>query len=279
MPSKSDLALPPAQAVDPLLKWPGGKRWLVRDLVPSLKGFTGKYFEPFLGGAAVFLNLRPRSATLSDTNSELINVYRQVRDNPDRLVVLLGKYKNTSSCYYEARESRPRSELARAARLLYLMRLSFNGIHRVNLKGEFNVPYGRKRHLAVCDEARVYQLSQALQTATLLVSDFEEVTERAGASDIVYFDPPYTVAHGHNGFVKYNERIFSWEDQVRLANHARKLATRGVRVVISNADHASIRALYGEFSQRTMSRFSRMAAESKHRKGITELLLSLGGTE
>lgn len=236
----------------------------------------GRYFEPFLGGAALFLRLRPGSATLSDTNDELINVYAQVRDYPDQLISRLGRLRNSSSTYYEIRESRPRAPLSRAARLLYLMRLSFNGIHRVNLSGNFNVPYGHKTHLSVCDPNHIRQLSAALQSAQLMSSDFELATESAKVNDFVYFDPPYTVAHGSNGFVKYNEDIFSWDDQVRLASHARKLAERGVHVLISNADHRSIRQLYRGFSIRKVSRFSRIAARSQHRKAITELLISKG---
>lgn len=278
-PEDSQTRVESITALNPLLKWPGGKRWLVKDLVPHLDNGEGRYYEPFLGGAAVFLSLLPRAATLSDTNSELINAYTQVRDEPDRLVGLLKKFRNTAKCYYEVRGSSPKGGLARAARLLYLMRLSFNGIHRVNLKGEFNVPYGRKGHLTVCDEDHVFQLSRALQRAKLLVADFEVATRSAHEGDTAYFDPPYTVAHGNNGFVKYNEKIFSWDDQKRLADHARELAKRGVRVIVSNADHDSIRGLYRGFSIRTVSRFSRIAAESRHRKEITELLLSLGGAK
>lgn len=266
-----------APILEPLLKWPGGKRWLVPEIHAELQFPIRRYFEPFLGGAAVFLSVRPNRAILSDTNEELMNVYVQVRDKPDELARLLSKLHNTATDYYRVRATRPRTPIGRAARLIYLMRLSFNGIHRVNLSGQFNVPYGRKRHLSVTDPDHLHRLSKAFTCAELLVSDFESATASAGIHDVVYFDPPYTVAHGNNGFVKYNETIFSWDDQVRLAAHARRLGRQGAHVLISNADHKSIRDLYKGFKVRTVSRFSRIAAESQHRKVITEVLMSIGG--
>ncbi len=261
-------------ATDPLVKWPGGKRFLLEHLLPEFPESIDSYYEPFLGGAAVFLKLLPRNAVLSDTNAELINLYQCVRDHPDALVKTIAAMKNSKKAYYETRESRPRVDVTRAARFLYLTRLSFNGIYRVNLDGIFNVPYGRKRHLAVCDEERITAVHKALRGATLLVADFEGATKNASKGSVAYFDPPYTVAHANNGFVKYNERIFSWEDQVRLAAHADLLATRGCHVVISNADHDSIRKLYKNFRVQAITRYSRIAASSTHRRKITELIIT-----
>jgi DNA adenine methylase len=204
-------------------------------------------------------------------------MYRQVRDNPQGLIQLLGKYRNNERAYYKIRDSSPRTPLSRAVRLLYLTRLAFNGIYRVNLDGYFNVPYGKKSHLSTCDPDRLLKVSHALRAAVIRHQDFERATTKARSGAVIYFDPPYTVAHENNGFVKYNEKIFSWDDQVRLANHARVLAQRGCHVVISNADHASIRKLYVGFSVARVTRFSRIAASSDHRREISELIFVAPG--
>jgi DNA adenine methylase len=254
----------------PLVKWPGGKRALIRDLMPILPRTIHRYFEPFFGGGALFFALQPPMSFLSDTNEELINLYTQVREEPAALIRQLKQHRNSESDYYAIRDQRPRSPLRRAARLLYLTTLSFNGIHRVNLQGQFNVPYGYKTHLETYDEERLLSVARALQFARLRVADFQLATEDAGMGDLVYFDLPYTVAHAHNGFLKYNEKIFSWDDQVRLASHARALASRGCNVVVSNATHPSVDVLYKGFDSARIGRVSRIAASASHRRKITE---------
>jgi DNA adenine methylase len=261
----------------PLIKWPGGKRILLPHLIPLLPRSFGTYYEPFFGGGALFFATQPARATLSDTNGDLINVYVQVRDECDRLIRILKQYKNSKAAYYGIREYAPTSALNRAARLVYLVTLSFNGIHRVNLRGDFNVPYGYKTHLVTCDEDRVRATSEALASAILRVGDFEEVTSTAKKGDMIYFDPPYTVAHAHNGFVKYNEKIFSWDDQIRLAKHALSLSRRGCHVLVSNASHESVRNLYNGFCRKEIERFSAIAAAGQFRKRITETIYYLVG--
>lgn len=192
------------------------------------------------------------------------------------LAKALRTLKNTELDYYQVRASKPRTEIRKAARMIYLARLSFNGIHRVNLRGELNVPYGHKIHLPTIDEAQLYTTTNVLRHADLRVGDFEEITESAGQGNVAYFDPPYTVAHANNGFVKYNERIFSWEDQQRLANHSRRLANRGCRVIVSNADHPSIHKRYKGFHCHLIERSSVIAASSVHRRQITECVFILG---
>ena len=262
----------------PLLKWPGGKRALLDSIIPVLPNWTNRYYEPFLGGGALFFALTPRKAVLSDTNDELINLYLQVKNFPLKLISLLKKYENSEEAYYRIREQSPRNPIRRAARLLYLTTLSFNGIHRVNLNGDFNVPYGRKVHLLPCQEDKILAASHALSGAKLLVADFERATKAAGNGDLVYFDPPYTVAHTNGGFVKYNEKIFSWDDQKRLAKHATTLVERGCHVVISNAYHRSVSALYSNFDCVTIERYSVIAASSHFRKKIKERLFFRAAT-
>ncbi|HEX4961138.1 MAG TPA: Dam family site-specific DNA-(adenine-N6)-methyltransferase [Thermoanaerobaculia bacterium] len=256
----------------PLLKWPGGKRRLLSAIVPLIPANYRRYYEPFLGGGAVFFALRPRRAWLSDTDADLINCYNQVRDNPDAVIRRLHALKNSESDYYAIRARSPRALDIRAARIIYLATLSFNGIFRRNRNGDFNVPYGYKAHLNPCDSKRILSASNALQVARLTCSDFEEAVKSAGPDDVVYFDPPYTVAHGTNGFLKYNARIFSWNDQVRLASIARTLANRGCRVLVSNANHPSLMDLYKDFDRLIVHRPSTIAAKIAHRQETTECL-------
>jgi DNA adenine methylase len=256
----------------PLMKWPGGKRALIKHLLPLVPTSRGRYYEPFFGGGALFFALGPRPATLGDTNAALIACYEQVRDKPERVLRFLETHPNAEDEYYRVRARTPDDLSECAARMIYLATLSFNGIYRLNRHGEFNVPYGRKTHLQVCDPSRISAASAALQGVTLVAGDFEAVVGEAGLGDFVYFDPPYTVAHGNNGFLKYNAAIFSWEDQVRLAQRARKLIETGCRVVISNADHPSIRDLYAGFALKTIERPSVMAASSAFRRVITECI-------
>jgi DNA adenine methylase len=270
-------ALPPGTpeavvSIPPLIKWPGGKRWLANELAEAFPRKAKRYYEPFLGGAAVFFAFRPEKAILSDTNPELVNCYVQVRDNPDQLLRALRRLHNTEANYYRVRSQEPTNLINRAARLLFLTTLSFNGIFRQNLEGVFNVPYGKKIHLNPADGQRIVAASGGLQGAKIICSDFEEATDTARKDDLVYFDPPYTVAHGNNGFLKYNAKIFSWDDQVRLAKTAQRLSERGCFVFVSNADHASIRSLYRGFKTKVLQRHSKIAASSSFRKAITECL-------
>jgi DNA adenine methylase len=256
----------------PVIKWAGGKRKLLPAIIEVAPSKFSNYFEPFFGGGAVFFSLLPRRATLSDTNAELIQMYIQIRDCPERVLRHLRRMPNSEHDYYRIRSMRPRSDASKAARLIYLCTLAFNGIYRQNLKGEFNVPYGYKTHINPCNEAMLQKMSDNLSGATLLDGDFERAIGGAKKNDFVYFDPPYTVAHGNNGFIKYNAKIFSWEDQKRLASVALRLKRTGCIVVVSNADHASIRDLYSDFKARVIERHSVMAASREFRRPVRECL-------
>jgi len=259
-----------------LLKWPGGKRALLRHILAFVPSTFNTYFEPFVGGGALFFALQAEHAILADKNTELINCYKQVRDNPEAVIVHLSKLRNTEEDYYIVRETVPSDDTARAARFIYLMTLSFNGIHRVNLQGKFNVPYGYKDYLNPCDAPKILHVSKLLSSAELLDEDFEATVSNAKAGDFIYFDPPYTVAHINNGFLKYNDRIFSWSDQIRLATTALHLAERGCKVVISNADHPSILELYRSFRMYRITRSSAIAASGEFRRPITECIFYNG---
>ena len=263
-----------ALRMSPPFRWPGGKRWLVDRLLELVPADGGRFFEPFFGGGALFWALRPEIATISDSNVTLMACYMAIRDHHREVSSRLRELTQDRATYYRVRSERPTEEIARAARLIYLTTLAFNGIHRVNKAGNFNVPYSGRTYARLGDESFLSAYADALRTAEILSSDFEEAVASAAAGDIVYLDPPYTVKHGNNGFVKYNDRIFSWSDQKRLARVAQNLANRGCHVIVSNADHDSIRELYEGFIETKEARTSAMAAETKHRGDIQEIVLT-----
>ena len=194
----------------------------------------------FMGGGAIFFGLAPTKALLSDTNAELINVYEAIRDHPTKLRALLKRFgeKHSAEFYYDIRGRSPRLIITRAARTLYLNRTCWNGLYRVNKSGHFNVPIGTKTSVIEPNED-FFAHSAALKRARLRVCDFEETIDRAKAGDLIFADPPYTVKHNLNGFLKYNENIFSWDDQVRLRDSLLRAKRRGAAVVTTNADHAT----------------------------------------
>ncbi|MEJ7901546.1 MAG: Dam family site-specific DNA-(adenine-N6)-methyltransferase, partial [Thermomicrobiales bacterium] len=201
---------------EPFLKWAGGKRKLVARLAPYLKSPQSEYsyFEPFLGGGAAFFHLEPQSAFLSDVNEELIETYIAVRDEVESVIDYLSGLVYKKEDYYQIRSARPTTTAERAARFIYLNKTCFNGLYRVNLKGEFNVPFGRhKPSVEICNKTQLYAASKALSLASLRAGDFQDVLTHAQSGDVVYLDPPYTTTHSNNGFIEYNAKVFSWDDQ------------------------------------------------------------------
>lgn len=260
---------------EPFLKWPGGKRWAAQRIAELVKArLRGRYFEPFLGGGAVFFALQPPHATLSDINGDLVNTYVQVRDNSRHIVKLLKTMKVTKRDYYRVRRSEPEGLVERATRFLYLNRTAFAGMYRVNQSGRFNVPYGGGDRTPEClwTSSLLKEGSLALRNVELLQSDFEAVIERAANGDVVYCDPTYTVAHDNNGFVRYNERNFSWEDQQRLSEAAKRAAGRGATVIVSNAFHESIRVLYSPHEGERLERRSLISPNTVARRTVNEYL-------
>lgn len=261
-------------ACDPILKWPGGKRGLLRHLLPLVPKTFNRYIEPFVGGGALFFALLPKQAMLSDSNEELINCYRIIRNRPNKLLLLLSEMPNSMQDYYRVRSTAPETKVGRAARMLYLTTLSFNGIFRVNRDGVFNVPYGHKTHLKIFQPEKIMLTKRALKSCEIHHLDFEEALLRARKGDFIYLDPPYTVAHDNNGFRKYNAKIFSWEDQARLANAVHNLNQKGCYIVMSNASHKSIRSMYKDFTQTVVTRSSSIAASPVYRRYVEELIIT-----
>ena len=259
----------------PFLKWAGGKRWLADQYPDIFFEPCDRYVEPFLGGGAVFFAIEPNKALLSDANSELIECYKVMRDDPEGLIKHLEIHQehHNKEHYYSIRSTVPADRVERAARLIYLNRTCFNGLYRVNLMGLFNGPIGTKTAVILPTDDFI-GTGEALQGAKLFVSDFEASIVDCGTGDFVYLDPPYTANHNNNGFLKYNEKIFSWSDQVRLKEAAVTATRRGAKVVISNAAHASLVDLYKDAGEIIMvSRASVLAADRTKRGQVQEILV------
>lgn len=260
---------------DPFLKWAGGKRWLA-DTIRTAYGLSeGRLVEPFLGSGAVFFAIEPREAALSDANDELMTTYRAVTRSVDEIIAGLERLPVEHETFHRLRTWRPRSDIDIAVRMIYLNRTAFNGLYRVNRRGEFNVPFGCKPETRPVYPETLRKSALALAGAELLGGDFRAILKGCRAGDFVYLDPPYTVRHNQNGFNRYNERLFSWDDQQDLASEAIRVAGLGATVFISNADHQSVRELYPahQFETTQLSRVSRMAASPTYRGGTTEILI------
>lgn len=262
--------------ITPFLKWAGGKRWLVFSRPDLFRFHEERYIEPFLGSGAAFFHVKPARAILSDVNADLIGAYQALKSNwADVEAGLRNHASRHAKEHYYATRSAPKSDsLAdEAARLIYLNRTCWNGLYRVNREGRFNVPIGTKTSV-VLDTDNFEQTADALRGVDLKCCDFEVTIDRALEDDFIFVDPPYTVQHNLNGFIKYNEKLFSWDDQVRLRDALVRADRRGARILMTNADHESIHELYeGVFHLESASRNSVLAGRGGNRGSVTELLV------
>lgn len=264
-------------AIVPPLKWAGGKRWFVSNHKDLLPRKFNKYIEPFLGSGAVFFSIQPEQALISDLNPELINLYEVIRDEPLKLEKKLKEHqrKHSTEYYYSMRALQPRNKITAAARTLYLNRTCWNGLYRVNLQGEFNVPKGTKDTVVLATDD-FSNLSKILSKAEIKCQDFQKSIEAAEEGDFLFVDPPYTVAHNNNGFVKYNQNLFSWEDQLRLRDVLLEAVRRGAEVVLTNAAHNSVKEIYSKFDQLVVERAGVISGLKTSRGKYEELVIKWG---
>ena len=232
----------------PFLKWAGGKSRLLSQYdsyFPS-PGSISRYYEPFIGSAAVYFHLQPADAHLADCNWKLVETYRVVRDNVEGLIEALQPHKNEKEYYYKVRAQDPQelSEVERAARLIYMNKTCYNGLYRENQQGEFNVPFGRYKRPKICDKPRLRAASRALQGVRLTAADFTDVIVEAGPGDFVYFDPPYVPLNATSSFTSYSRYGFDEADHRRLAETFDTLSERGCRVMLSNSSAPLVYKLY-----------------------------------
>ena len=236
----------------PILKWAGGKGRLLSAYQAYFPQHFKRYFEPFVGGGAVFFWLRQRGAFpafLNDANQELINLYQVVQSQVVELIGELGELQEQHSdeFYYQQRALSPEDPLKRAARMVYLNKTCFNGLYRVNAKGEFNVPIGRYKNPAILQQDRLLEAHLALKSVELSCTDFQSVLKRPRAGDLVYLDPPYEPLNATSNFTSYTSSQFGEQQQRQLAQQFRLLVKRGCKVLLSNSDAPLIRELYADF--------------------------------
>ncbi len=222
------------------LRWAGGKKWLipfVKELIDGLE--FNNYIEPFLGGASIFFSLeRDKQAYLSDINEDLINAYVQIRDDLDGVSGVLENYENGEDAYYAMRSSEPNTLCEKAAKFIYLNATSFNGIYRVNRQGKYNVPYGHRNYTHDIDKLK--WASCKLQNTTISTGDFSDSKKNIKKGDLVFLDPPYVVAEVKNGFLQYNAKLFSMDDQRRLGELIDHINSVGAYYIMTNAAHETI---------------------------------------
>lgn len=277
----------------PFIKWAGGKTQLIPQYADYFPDGYVNYYEPFVGGGAIFFHLQPAKSLLIDINLELVNVYRCVRDQVEELIDRLEQHQqqHSSDHYYQVRaalQTPQGSQLAvsdtwfyegnhvdRAARLIYLNKTCFNGLYRENSKGHFNVPLGSYKNPAIYDPEVLRADAIALQSAQIEPGSFEQVLQCAqGSEDFVYFDPPYYPISPTSNFTAYNRYSFSEEQQVRLRDVVAELSDRGVKVMLSNSDCDFVRNLYKDFHIHTIYATRNINCNAEKRGKITEVLVT-----
>jgi DNA adenine methylase len=275
----SDESIAPAEkrgGARPFLKWVGGKRQLLPAIRAHVPSSYRTYHEPFLGGGALFFDLRPARAVLSDSNLRLIRGYQGVRDDCERVIKLLQGYRHDKDFYLRLRkvDIDAQTDAEVAAWLIYLNRTGYNGLYRVNSRNQFNVPFGRYANPTICDAANLRACSLALRHAKLQVDDFEVVLKQAKPDDFVYFDPPYVPLSTTSSFTSYTQNGFGPESQERLRDAARDIKQRDVHVLISNSASAEVHKLYARGFKQTKVEANRAVNSKADRRGkISELLI------
>ena len=271
----------PQNSPRPFLKWAGGKSQLISQYTPHLPHSFTNYYEPFLGGGAVFFHLYNKyphiSSYLTDINPELINAYCCVRDQVEQLIAIVEQHQQQHSqeYYYQVRATDGNTAVEQAARMIYLNKTCFNGLYRENSQGKFNVPLGRYKNPKICQPDLLRSVSAALQSVHLEVKPFTAVLEYAKSTDdFVYFDPPYYPLSATSNFTAYSRYSFNETAQIRLRNTFVELATRGVKVMLSNSTSPFIEKLYSGFTIHQILATRAINSNANKRGKIFELLIT-----
>ena len=269
--------------LSPILKWVGGKRQLLSEIIPLIDESCDNYVEPFIGGGAVLFRLQPQKAIINDFNTELINVYKTVRDDLDGLVALLKEHEkyNSSDYYYEVRaldrtpDFDKMSNLEKAARIIYLNKTCYNGLYRVNSLGQFNSPYGRYKNPNIVNEVVLKAISKYLNGNEISIrsGDYKDVLNDIEKNSFVYLDPPYMPISSSASFTGYREGGFGYDKQVELKEECDKLNSKGVHFLQSNSDCEEIRELYKAYRIKVVKANRAINSDAKKRGQINEVLI------
>ena len=269
--------------LSPILKWVGGKRQLLKEIIPLLPKKITTYVEPFVGGGALLFELQPSKAIINDYNIELMNVYNVVKENPDKLLELLEYHSqhNSEEYYYQIRELdrksdyKELSDVEKASRIIYLNKTCFNGLFRVNQAGQFNSPYGRYKNPNIVNKPTVLAMSDFFNSKNIkmMTGDYKLALKGLRKGSFVYFDPPYMPISSSSSFTGYTENGFDKEEQIQLKKECDKLNARGIKFLLSNSDHPFIRELYAEYEIITVTAKRSINSNANRRGEITEVLV------
>lgn len=263
----------------PIVKWVGGKRQLMFELLKNMPENYNRYFEPFIGGGALFFELQPENAYISDMNEELINLYQVVRDNVYELINDLQKHDISKEYFMEIRnidrteEYKNWSNVKKASRFIYLNRTCFNGMYRVNSKGEFNVPFGHYKNPRILDENNLINCSNLLQKTEIKHADFSEILKAVKKGDFAYFDPPYVPLSETSSFTSYTKDGFDMDMQFKLRDVCDELDSMGVKFLLSNSDTKLVNELYENYNIKKVFASRQINANADGRGKITEVLV------
>lgn len=228
----------------PFLRWAGGKKWLVQRIKNTLDvNLYSSFHEPFVGGGAMLFNFQPKRAFISDANEQLMLTYEVVRDHIEELIGIISGFGINETSYYEIRDIRSEDPIIQAARFIYLNQMSYNGIYRVNSKGEYNVPWGKRQNYHF-DYDNLRNVSNYLTHVHIRSMDFADSIKSVRRNALVFLDPPYTHSKIDNGFIQYNKKTFTLDDQIRLSKMIDVIKSRGAYYVLTNADHDVIRDVF-----------------------------------
>ncbi|MEC8051654.1 MAG: DNA adenine methylase [Myxococcota bacterium] len=247
----------------PFLKWVGGKTQLLPQIFELFPKSFNKYHEPFVGGGAVFFNLEPNKAILSDVNPDLIQAYQMIRDDVDSVIAELKQHRAEEAYYYSVREAdvAELSAAEAAARIIFLHKTCFNGLYRVNRRGKFNVPFGKYANPTICNEKNLRAVSAALQGVDIRLQSVFELDSRVRKNDLVYFDPPYVPLSPTASFTSYTKQGFGEHQQRELAELFGRLVSKGAHCFLSNSDTPLVRELYKDFKIKKV--YARRAINSR----------------
>ena len=263
----------------PIVKWVGGKRQLMFELLKNMPKSYNRYFEPFIGGGALFFELQPELAYISDMNEELINLYSVVRDNVYELIDDLSKHEVSKEYFLEIRNiDRTKkyaelSDVERASRFIYLNRTCFNGMYRVNSQGQFNVPFGHYKNPRIIDENNLLNCSELLKKTEIKCADFSEILTKVQKGDFVYFDPPYVPLNETSSFTSYTKDGFDIDMQFKLRDVCDELDSKGVKFMLSNSDTKLVNELYANYDIKKVFASRQINANANGRGKIAEVLV------
>ena len=263
----------------PIVKWVGGKRQLMFELIKNMPKSYNRYFEPFIGGGALFFELQPEQAYISDMNEELINLYSVVRNNVYELIKDLSKHEVSKEYFLEIRnidrteQYTELSDVERASRFIYLNRTCFNGMYRVNSQGQFNVPFGYYKNPRIIDKNNLLNCSELLKKTEIKCADFSEILTKVKKGDLVYFDPPYVPLNETSSFTSYTKDGFDINMQFKLRDVCDELDNKGVKFMLSNSDTKLVNELYVNYEIKKVFASRQINANADGRGKITEVLV------